>query len=75
MAIQLFMGVTKASFCILLFLLLIPAGSLKESEETQDDFLSQLLDPTSGLLDDNTVRLDSLVIRILVASKYYTFIL
>ncbi|KAK4255636.1 hypothetical protein QN277_008612 [Acacia crassicarpa] len=49
------MIVSKASFCVLLVLLTTSVSS-KDSEETQEDFLcQQLLDPTSGLLDENTV--------------------
>ncbi|KAI9083044.1 hypothetical protein K1719_034948 [Acacia pycnantha] len=50
------MIVSKASFCVLLVLLTTSVSS-KDSEETQEDFLcQQLLDPTSGLLDENTVQ-------------------
>ncbi|KAI4322835.1 hypothetical protein L6164_022491 [Bauhinia variegata] len=58
MAIQVFMGFKKASFCILsVLLLLTSAVSLKDKDETKEEFLSQLLDPTSGLLDEDTAEL------------------
>ncbi|KAK4286047.1 hypothetical protein QN277_002658 [Acacia crassicarpa] len=57
MAIQRILSVVTVSFCVLLFLLLTSTGNLQESEETRKDFLSQLLDPSSGLLlDDNTAE-------------------
>lgn len=49
------MVITKATFCI--FLVLITIVSSEDSEDAEIDFLSQLLDPESRLLDDNTVRL------------------
>ena len=58
MAIQRpFVGAKRASFWVLLILLFTAAVSLTEREEAQDDFLSPLLDPSSGLLDEDTVRL------------------
>lgn len=50
------MGVIKASFCIVLVLNLVAAISIEEKKEAQEEFLSQLFDPTSGLLDEDTVR-------------------
>ena len=57
MAIQPLMGATKASFWVLLAVLFTAAVSLNDREESLDVYLSQLLDPTSGLLDEDTVRL------------------
>ncbi|XP_028807700.1 formin-like protein 5 [Neltuma alba] len=49
------MIISKPSFCVLLVLLTTSVSS-KDSEETHEDFLCQLLDPTSGLLDEDTVQ-------------------
>ncbi|KAF7833887.1 formin-like protein 5 [Senna tora] len=51
------MVITKASFCIIL-VLLTTAVSSKDLDETQEvqDFLSQLLNPASGLLDEDTAE-------------------
>lgn len=57
MAIQQYMGVIKAIFCIVLVLNIVVAFSIEEEKETQEEFLSQLFDPASGLLDEDTVRL------------------
>jgi len=61
MAIQQFMGITtKVIFCsILVFHILAVVSS--EEKKTQEEFISQLFDPTSALLTEDTVRLISLV--------------
>lgn len=70
MGIQKYMVAIKFSFCVLLVLDLVAAVSFIEKKETQDDFVSGLLDSASGLLD---VRLPLLVIWILVALYAYRF--
>jgi len=58
MGIQQFMGIIKVIFCsILVFHILGVVSS--EEKKTQEEFISQLFDPTSGLLTEDTVRLDS----------------
>lgn len=59
--IQRYMGVIKSVFCIVLVLNIVEAISIEESKETEE-FITKLFDPASGLLDDDTVRLISLVI-------------
>ncbi|XP_054815061.1 formin-like protein 5 isoform X1 [Prosopis cineraria] len=56
MAIRQFISAVPVSLCVLLFLLLTSAGNLKEREEIRTDITSQLLDPSSGLLDDNAAE-------------------
>lgn len=70
MGIQKYMVAIKFSFCVLLVLDLVAAVSFIEKKETQDDFVSGLLDSASGLLD---VRLPLLIIWILVALYAYRF--
>lgn len=73
MGIQKYMVAIKFSFCVLLVLDLVAAVSFIEKKETQDDFVSGLLDSASGLLDEHAVRLPLLVIWILVALYAYRF--
>nr|KYP53459.1 Formin-like protein 5 [Cajanus cajan] len=47
---------TKISFGVLLVLLLVAAVSSIEKRETEDDFVSELLDPASELLDEHTAK-------------------
>lgn len=47
----------KAWFCILLVLLLVAEASFVEKKTKQEDFVSKLLDPASGLFDEHTVCL------------------
>ncbi|TKY66697.1 Formin protein 5 [Spatholobus suberectus] len=54
MGIQKHMVSIKVSFGVLLVLLLVAAVSSTEKKETQDGFVSELLDPASGLLDEHT---------------------
>lgn len=61
MYIQQYMGVIKATFCIVLVLNFVAAVSIKEKKETQEENLSQLFDPASDLVEDDTVRLASLI--------------
>ncbi|KAI4333797.1 hypothetical protein L6164_018559 [Bauhinia variegata] len=56
MAIQVFMGFKKACFCILL-VLLTSAVSSEGRAGTNKEFLSQLLNPKSGQLDEDTAEL------------------
>ena len=67
MGIQRYKVAAKASFCVLLVLLLVAAVSFIEKKEAQEGFVRELLDPASELLDDDTVRLASLVVWILLA--------
>jgi len=60
--IQQYMGVIKCIFCIVLVLNIVAAISIEEHKETDEEFITQLFDPASGLLDEDTVRLTSLVI-------------
>ncbi|XP_061341824.1 formin-like protein 5 [Gastrolobium bilobum] len=53
MAIQQYM---KASFCIVLALNIVATLSIVEKTATQEEFLSQLFDPASGLLDEDTAE-------------------
>jgi len=66
MAIQQYMGTIKVIFCsILVFHILVVVSS--EEKKTQEELISQLFDPTSGLLTEDTVRLISLL-------NYYRYI-
>jgi len=69
------MAVIKFSFCVLLVLQLVAAVSSIEKKETQDGFVRELFDSASGLLDEHTVRLHSLVTWIFVALYAYMFCL
>ena len=62
MAIQQYMGngIIKVIFCIILTFNIMAIVSIEE-KKTQEEFISQLFDPTSGLLTEDTVRLTSLV--------------
>lgn len=63
MVIQQYMGVIKSTFCIVLVLNIVAAVVTINvgKKETEDEFITQLFDPASGLLDEDTVRLASLV--------------
>ncbi|KAK7272459.1 hypothetical protein RJT34_29066 [Clitoria ternatea] len=56
MAIQQYMGIIKAIFCIVLVLNIVAAVNIEENKETQEEFLGQLLDPGSGMLDEDTAE-------------------
>ncbi|KAK7312904.1 hypothetical protein VNO77_37143 [Canavalia gladiata] len=56
MGIQKHMVTIKIRFCVLLVLLLGAAVSSVEKKETQDGFVSQLLDPASRLIDKHTAK-------------------
>jgi hypothetical protein len=61
--IQQYMDVIKSTFCLVLVLNIVGVISIEEKKETTDEeFISKLFDPVSGLLDEDTVRLTSLVI-------------
>jgi hypothetical protein len=61
--IQQYMDVIKSTFCLVLVLNIVAVISIEEKKETTDEeFISKLFDPASGLLDEDTVRLTSLVI-------------
>lgn len=56
MGIQKYMVAVKFSFCVLLIVLLVAAVSFIEKKETHDEFVSELLDSASGLLDEHTAK-------------------
>lgn len=60
--IQNYMGVIKSVFCIVLVLNIVAVISIEEKKETEEEFVGKLFDPASGILDEDTVRLTSLVI-------------
>lgn len=74
MGIERYMVVIKFSFCVLLVLQLVAAVSSIEKKETQDGLVRELFDSASGLLDEHTVRLLSLVTWILVALYALDFV-
>jgi hypothetical protein len=72
MGIQKYMVIIKFSFCVLLVLHLVAAVSVIEKKEIQDGFVRELFDSVSGLVDEHTVMLPSLVTWILVALYAYS---
>ncbi|XP_027353968.1 formin-like protein 5 [Abrus precatorius] len=57
MGIQKHMVTIKFRLCVLLVLAFVAAVSSTAKKETQDDFVSKLLDPACGLLDEHTVKI------------------
>ncbi|KAE9586297.1 hypothetical protein Lal_00000934 [Lupinus albus] len=57
MAIQQYTCVIlRASFCIVFVLNLVAATSFEEKKEAQEEFIGQLFDPASGMLNDDTAK-------------------
>lgn len=67
------MVVINFSFCFLLVFHLVAAASFVVKKETPDGFVRELFDSASGLFNEHTVRLLSLVARILVALLHIDF--
>lgn len=67
------MVVIKFSFCVFLVFHLVAAVSFIVKKETPDGFVRELFDSASGLFDEHTVRLLSLVTGILVALLHIDF--
>jgi len=69
MAIQQYMGIITVIFCIILAFNIMAVVSIEE-KKTQEEFIGQLFDPASGLLTEDTVRLNSLVNCIYIVFKF-----